>query len=62
LSPRKKLHFGAPGGDSFIEYGPLPTLAQIMAYRCDCGTERVLVDDCTKPLTPDDWDKIINAI
>jgi hypothetical protein len=69
ITAPEKTHFRCPLCQSFIEYGPLPTTATMMAYRCNCRigfkghrrVERVFVEKYEK-LTQDDWDRIINAI
>jgi hypothetical protein len=69
ITAPQKSDFRCHRCQSFIEYGPLPTTARVMAYRCDCRigskghrrVERVFVEKYEK-LTPDDWDQIINAI
>ena len=65
----EKTDFRCPLCQSFVEYGPLPTTAIMVAYRCNCRigskghrrVERVLVDKYKK-LTQEDWDRIIEAI
>jgi hypothetical protein len=69
ITAPEKTDFRCPLCQSFIEYGPLPTTAIMMAYRCNCRigskghrrVERVFVDKYER-LNQDDWDRIINAI
>jgi len=69
ITSPEKTNFRCPLCQGFIEYGPLPTTAIMMAYRYNCRigpkdhrrVERVRVEKYKK-LTPDDWDQIINAI
>jgi hypothetical protein len=69
ITAPEKTDFRCHRCQSLIQYGPLPTTATMMAYRCNCRmgskshrrVERVLVDEYKK-LNEDDWDRIINAI
>lgn len=45
---------------SFVEQGRMPTEAIMVAARCKCRSESVLVDKYEK-LNQDDWERIKNA-
>jgi hypothetical protein len=69
ITAPEQTDFRCPLCQSFIEYGPLPTTAIMMAYRCNCRigskghrrVESVFVEKFEK-LTQDDLDQIINAV
>jgi hypothetical protein len=50
-----------PRCQTYVEQARMPTETLIVAYRCKCGVEAVLLDEYKK-LDPEDWHRITHAI
>ena len=61
VSEPEKTDIWCPRCQTYVEQGRAPTEAIVVAARCKCRTEVVLVSKYEK-LNQDDWDRIINAI
>jgi hypothetical protein len=57
----EKTEIWCPRCHTYVEQGRMPTEALMVAARCRCGTEAVLVSEYKK-LDQDDWNRIANAI
>ena len=61
ISAPEKTDVWCPRCQTYVQQGRAPTQAIVVAARCKCRTEVMLIDKY-RELTPNDWRAIINAI
>jgi hypothetical protein len=61
ISEPEKTDIWCPRCQTYVEQGRAPTQAMVVAARCKCRTEVMLVSKYEK-LNQDDWDRICDAI